>query len=167
MATKRIYRPRDPIALAKLIGETATGQVKEDMPEDGKDEARPACVPRRLLRAGNNARSTPRNRQGCWRRLATKALAVAVFTGTCAAFSAWEAQDVSSGIPDVPQVWTKSDLPTTRGKGICAALNLMIGDLLQWGITVELWIDGDLLTSIADPEAVNVAVIIETTHSQY
>ena len=34
MATKRIPRPRDPLALAKLIGDIATGQV-----EDGKNEA--------------------------------------------------------------------------------------------------------------------------------
>ena len=38
MATKRIPRPRDPIALAKLIGDIATGQV-EDRVEDGKDPA--------------------------------------------------------------------------------------------------------------------------------
>jgi ubiquinone biosynthesis protein UbiJ len=36
MATKRLPRPRDPIALAKLIGDIATGQV-EDVVEDGKD----------------------------------------------------------------------------------------------------------------------------------
>jgi len=29
MATKRLKRPRDPIALAKLIGDIATGQVIE------------------------------------------------------------------------------------------------------------------------------------------
>jgi len=38
MATKRIPRPRDPIALARLIGDIATGQVI-DVLEDGKDEA--------------------------------------------------------------------------------------------------------------------------------
>lgn len=38
MATKRIPRPRDPIALAKLIGDIATGQVT-DAVEDGKDAA--------------------------------------------------------------------------------------------------------------------------------
>ena len=38
MATKRIPRPRDPIALAKLIGDIATGQVV-DAVEDGKDPA--------------------------------------------------------------------------------------------------------------------------------
>jgi hypothetical protein len=37
MATKRIPRPRDPIALAKLIGDIATGQVGDTV-EDGKDE---------------------------------------------------------------------------------------------------------------------------------
>jgi hypothetical protein len=38
MATKRIPRPRDPIALAKLVGDIATGQVV-DAVDDGKDEA--------------------------------------------------------------------------------------------------------------------------------
>ena len=38
MATKRIPRPRDPIGLAKLIGDIATGQVV-DAVEDGKDSA--------------------------------------------------------------------------------------------------------------------------------
>jgi ubiquinone biosynthesis protein UbiJ len=41
MATKRLPRPRDPIALAKLIGDIATGQV-EDAVEDGKKDARAA-----------------------------------------------------------------------------------------------------------------------------
>lgn len=36
MTTKRIKRPRDPIALAKLIGDIATGQV-EDRVEDDRD----------------------------------------------------------------------------------------------------------------------------------
>jgi hypothetical protein len=36
MATKRLPRPRDPLALAKLIGDIATGQVVDAM-EDGKD----------------------------------------------------------------------------------------------------------------------------------
>src|SRR4051794_40271480 len=38
MATKRLPGPRDPIALAKLIGDIATGQVV-DAVEDGKDAA--------------------------------------------------------------------------------------------------------------------------------
>jgi hypothetical protein len=38
MATKRLPRPRDPIALARLIGDIATGQVV-DVVEDGKDPA--------------------------------------------------------------------------------------------------------------------------------
>jgi hypothetical protein len=38
MAQKRIPRPRDPIALAKLIGDIATGHF-EDRIEDGKDPA--------------------------------------------------------------------------------------------------------------------------------
>jgi hypothetical protein len=38
MTTKRIPRPRDPIALAKLIGDIATGQVV-DAVEDGKNQS--------------------------------------------------------------------------------------------------------------------------------
>ncbi len=38
MAKKRIKRPRDPVQLAKLIGDIATGQV-QDAVEDGKDAA--------------------------------------------------------------------------------------------------------------------------------
>jgi hypothetical protein len=38
MATRRLKRPRDPIQLAKLIGDIATGQV-EDRVEDDKDPA--------------------------------------------------------------------------------------------------------------------------------
>jgi len=38
MAIKRIQRPRDPLALAKLIGDIATGQIV-DAVDDGKDEA--------------------------------------------------------------------------------------------------------------------------------
>lgn len=38
MAVKRKKRPRDPIQLAKLIGDIATGQV-EDRQDNGKDTA--------------------------------------------------------------------------------------------------------------------------------
>ena len=38
MVQRRIPRPRDPIALAKLVGDIATGQI-EDRIEDGKDAA--------------------------------------------------------------------------------------------------------------------------------
>ena len=38
MAETRKKRPRDPIALAKLIGDIATGQV-EDRVEDGRNPA--------------------------------------------------------------------------------------------------------------------------------
>ncbi len=38
MTTKRIPRPRDPLALAKLIGDIATGQVV-DVIDDGKNPA--------------------------------------------------------------------------------------------------------------------------------
>ena len=54
MATKRIPRPRDPIALAKLIGDIATGQVV-DVVEDGRD---PVAVTRG--RAGGKKGGTAR-----------------------------------------------------------------------------------------------------------
>jgi hypothetical protein len=38
MATKRLKRPRDPIALAKLVGDIATGQA-EDVADDRRDQA--------------------------------------------------------------------------------------------------------------------------------
>lgn len=38
MTIRRIPRPRDPITLAKLIGDIATGQVV-DAVDDGKDDA--------------------------------------------------------------------------------------------------------------------------------
>lgn len=51
MAKKRIKRPRDPIALAKLIGDIATGQVK-DAVEDGKDAAAVSLGRRGGLKGG-------------------------------------------------------------------------------------------------------------------
>ena len=70
MATKRIKRPRDPIALAKLIGDIATGQV-QDGADDGKN---PAAIEfaRRGGQKGGKARAaklTPEER----RRIAKKA----------------------------------------------------------------------------------------------
>lgn len=38
MTMKRTFRPRDPIQLAKLIGDIATGEVP-DAVDDGKDSA--------------------------------------------------------------------------------------------------------------------------------
>jgi hypothetical protein len=40
MAAKRKKRPRDPVSLAKLIGDIATGQVEDSEP----DERNPAAV---------------------------------------------------------------------------------------------------------------------------
>jgi hypothetical protein len=51
MATKRIPRPRDPLALAKLIGDIATGQVV-DAVEDEKDDKAAS-----LGRRGGDARA--------------------------------------------------------------------------------------------------------------
>lgn len=40
MATKRLKRPRDPVALAKLVGDIATGRVQDAV----EDERNPAAV---------------------------------------------------------------------------------------------------------------------------
>lgn len=39
MVEKRIKRPRDPVQLAKLIGDIATGQTEDKLPDDGKNPA--------------------------------------------------------------------------------------------------------------------------------
>lgn len=36
---KKLKRPRDPLQLAKLIGDIATGQVRDAQPDDGKNPA--------------------------------------------------------------------------------------------------------------------------------
>ena len=51
MATKRLKRPRDALQLAKLIGDIATGQLK-DVVEDRRDQAAVA-----LGRKGGKARA--------------------------------------------------------------------------------------------------------------
>lgn len=43
MANKRLKRPRDPLELAKLIGDIATGQTEDKAPDEGKN---PAAVER-------------------------------------------------------------------------------------------------------------------------
>ncbi len=59
MATKRTPRPRDPIALAKLIGDIATGQVPDTV-DDGKGEA--AVTKGRKGGAARAASLSPRQR---------------------------------------------------------------------------------------------------------
>ena len=61
MAIKRLPRPRDPIALAKLIGDIATGQVV-DAVEDGKDQA--AVESRARGRVSGGAARASRSVQG-------------------------------------------------------------------------------------------------------
>lgn len=73
MAAKRLKRPRDPVALAKLIGDIATGQV-EDRVEDKRN---PAAVELGKLGGtkGGKARAeklTPEQRQEIARRAARK-----------------------------------------------------------------------------------------------
>jgi len=63
MALKRTPRPRDPIQLAKLIGDIATGQVP-DVVDDGKD-AGAAAMGRKGGAIGGKVRSqslTPERR---------------------------------------------------------------------------------------------------------
>lgn len=51
MATKRLKRPRDPVSLAKLIGDIATGQVQDAV----EDRRNPAAV--EMGRKGGAARA--------------------------------------------------------------------------------------------------------------
>jgi ubiquinone biosynthesis protein UbiJ len=69
MAIKRLPRPRDPIALAKLIGDIATGQVV-DAVEDGKDQA--AASMGKRGGAARAARMTPAERTEAARKAAAK-----------------------------------------------------------------------------------------------
>ena len=69
MAEKRISRPRDPIALAKLIGDIATGAVVDKV-DDGKN-----AVAAEMGRKGAKARAaamTPERRAEIARTAAAK-----------------------------------------------------------------------------------------------
>ena len=59
MTERRTPRPRDPIQLAKLIGDIATGQTP-DVQDDGKDAA--AAEMGRKGGAARAARLTPEDR---------------------------------------------------------------------------------------------------------
>ena len=52
MATKHPKRPRDPLQLAKLIGDIATGQTRESDPDAGKDPAAVALGRKGGLKGG-------------------------------------------------------------------------------------------------------------------
>ncbi len=69
MAEKRIPRPRDPIALAKLIGDIATGQT-QDAVDDGKDAA--AAEMGRKGAAARAAGMTPERRAEIAKKAAAK-----------------------------------------------------------------------------------------------
>jgi hypothetical protein len=69
MATRK-KRPRDPIELAKLIGDIATGQVSDPDPDEGKDRA--AAELGRKGGAARAARMTPGRRAEIARKAATK-----------------------------------------------------------------------------------------------
>lgn len=56
MAKKRIKRPRDTIERAKLIGDIATGQVKDEI-DDGKKDDAVVEFTRRAGRKGGHARA--------------------------------------------------------------------------------------------------------------
>lgn len=66
MPTKRLKRPRDPVQLAKLIGDIATGQVEDrtEAPETGKNPAAVALGRKGGLKGGKArwANLTPEQR---------------------------------------------------------------------------------------------------------
>ena len=69
MSKRRLKRPRDPVQLAKLIGDIATGQVVDEV-DDGKDDAAVE-----LGRKGGQARAakmTPERRSEIARKAAAK-----------------------------------------------------------------------------------------------
>jgi hypothetical protein len=82
--TKRLKRPRDPIQLAKLIGDIATGAVedREEILESGKDPAAVALGRKGGLKGGKArwANLTPEQRaeaatlaaQARWRKKAKR-----------------------------------------------------------------------------------------------
>jgi len=75
MATKHLPRPRDPIALAKLIGDIATGQVVDETAErldSGKDPAAVSLGQRGGLKGGvaRAAKMTPQERSETARKAA-------------------------------------------------------------------------------------------------
>lgn len=49
---KNLKRPRDPISLAKMIGDIATGQVQDARPDDGKNPAAVALGQRGGIKGG-------------------------------------------------------------------------------------------------------------------
>lgn len=67
---KRLKRPRDPIQLAKLIGDIATGQVCDAAPDDGKNKA--AVEMGKKGGAARAANMTPERRAEIARKAATK-----------------------------------------------------------------------------------------------
>lgn len=69
MTVRPIHRPRDPIALAKLIGDIATRQV-EDGRDDGKDEG--AAAMGRKGGAARAAAMTPERRAEIAKKAAAK-----------------------------------------------------------------------------------------------
>jgi hypothetical protein len=69
MAIKRIPRPRDPLALGKLIGDITTGQVVDAL-DDGKDPA--AAEMGRKGAAARTRSLTPERRAEIARKAAAK-----------------------------------------------------------------------------------------------
>jgi hypothetical protein len=49
--------------------------------------------------------------------------------------------------------------PTAREQ-ICAAIELLIGDLAQWEVRCEVWFVGDFLTTQTNPECAVIAIVI-------
>jgi hypothetical protein len=78
MVTKRLKRPRDPLQVAKLIGDIATGQVedRELAPEEqGKNPAAVALGRLGGLKGGNaRAKKLPAKKRAEIARRAAKAL---------------------------------------------------------------------------------------------
>jgi hypothetical protein len=46
-------------------------------------------------------------------------------------------------------------------KDICAGIEILVADLMQWGVRCNLWIGGGFLVFEPNPEIADVAIIIE------
>ena len=104
MAVKRLPRPRDPLSLAKLIGDIATGQVR-DAADDERD---PAAALRGLWG------TSPSRPQG------TSHTQYVVLGNLCHLVSSWRAYPVLECSPDATGCRPRMrDIPRRQRGGPC------------------------------------------------
>ena len=55
---------------------------------------------------------------------------------------------------------TINSVKTTRDE-IFSAIELLVGDLMLWGVRCQIWIDGQFMTTERDPDFADMAIIID------